>query len=155
MCQVSSAPSLLRRSSLHEKAVDQRSHWKDFAAQPSHDPVKLRQRTTPRSLLLNRFPSAAHSFLLDFARSMIWNRQALKFDFDNMFKRSFGTKDGRVSKSRPIKTTFREHARMKMQDSLDSPPAGRWCSPFLCGNGPMLMVSQYSHQPHNHNGCGS
>ena len=121
----------------------------------SHDPVKLRQRTTPRSLLLNRFPSAAHSFLLDFARSMIWNRQALKFDFDNMFKRSFGTKDGRVSKSRPIKTTFREHARMKMQDSLDSPPVGRWCSPFLCGNGPMLMVSQYSHKPYNHNGCGS
>lgn len=55
---------------------------------------------------------------------MIWNRQALKFDFENMFKRSFGTKDGRVSKSRPIKTTFREHARKKMQDSLDSPPVG-------------------------------
>jgi len=55
---------------------------------------------------------------------MIWNRQSPRFDFDKMFKRSFGTKEGRVGKSRPIKTTYREHAKRKMQDSLDSPPGG-------------------------------
>jgi len=55
---------------------------------------------------------------------MIWNRQSPKFDLENMFKRSFGTKEGRVGKSRPIKTTYREHAKRKMQDSLDSPPVG-------------------------------
>jgi len=41
-----------------------------------------------------------------------------------MFKRSFGTKEGRVGKSRPTKTTYREHAKKKMQESLDSPPVG-------------------------------
>jgi len=55
---------------------------------------------------------------------MIWNRQSPKFDLENMFKRSFGTKEGRVGKSRLIKTTYREHAKRKMQDSLDSPPVG-------------------------------
>jgi hypothetical protein len=56
---------------------------------------------------------------------MIRNRQSPKFDLENMFKRSFGTKEGRVGKSRPIKNTYREHAKRKMQDSLDSPPVGR------------------------------
>jgi len=41
-----------------------------------------------------------------------------------MFKRSFNTKDGRVTKTRPVKTTYREHAKKKMQESLDSPPVG-------------------------------
>jgi len=41
-----------------------------------------------------------------------------------MFKRSFNTKDGRVTKTRLIKTTYREHAKKKMQESLDSPPVG-------------------------------
>jgi len=55
---------------------------------------------------------------------MIWNRHSPKFDFDKMFKRSFNTQDGRVGKaSKPIKTTYREHAKRKMQESLDSPPA--------------------------------
>jgi len=55
---------------------------------------------------------------------MIWNRQSPTFDFDRMFKRSFNTKEGRVTKSKTIKTTYREHAKRKMQDSLDSPPVG-------------------------------
>lgn len=122
--QVSSASSLLRRSSLHEKAADRRSHWKGFAAPTWYfcDPAST---TTHALYFLTRFSSAAHSFPLYFARSMIWNRQSPKLDLENMFKRSFGTKEGRVGKSRPIKTTYREHARKKMQDSLDSPPVGR------------------------------
>jgi hypothetical protein len=41
-----------------------------------------------------------------------------------MFKRSFNIREGRVTKPKTIKTTYREHARRKMQDSLDSPPVG-------------------------------
>jgi len=45
--------------------------------------------------------------------------------FDTMFKRSFN-KDGRVVKPpKAIKTTYPEHVKRKMQDSLDSPPVGR------------------------------
>ncbi|KAL1953182.1 hypothetical protein VTO42DRAFT_3417 [Malbranchea cinnamomea] len=41
-----------------------------------------------------------------------------------MFKRSFSSKD-RVGKSaRPTKKIFRDHAKAKMQESLDSPPIG-------------------------------
>jgi len=54
---------------------------------------------------------------------MIWTRQAT-FDFDRMFKRSFNVREGRVTKPKTIKTTYREHVRKKMQDSLDSPPVG-------------------------------
>lgn len=42
-----------------------------------------------------------------------------------MFKRSFNTKDGRVTKSsKQTKNVFPEHMKRKMQDSLDSPPVG-------------------------------
>lgn len=41
-----------------------------------------------------------------------------------MFKRSFNIKEGRVTKPKPAKTTYREQAKRKMQDSLDSPPVG-------------------------------
>ncbi|KAL1981277.1 hypothetical protein VTN96DRAFT_2823 [Rasamsonia emersonii] len=41
-----------------------------------------------------------------------------------MFKRSFPSKD-RVGKAvKPSKKTYREHAKVKMQESLDSPPVG-------------------------------
>jgi len=55
---------------------------------------------------------------------MIWTRLSPKLDFDKMFKRSFNTKDGRVTKTKTIKNTYREHAKRKIQDSLDSPPVG-------------------------------
>jgi len=55
---------------------------------------------------------------------MIWSRLSPKLDFDKMFKRSFNIREGRVTKSKAIKTTYREHAKRKMQDSLDSPPVG-------------------------------
>jgi len=98
--------------------------WKDFAA-PTWYFCDQASTTTHALYFSFRFSSDAHSFLLQFTRSMIWNRQSTKFDLENMFKRSFGTKEGRVGKSRPIKTTYREHAKRKMQDSLDSPPVGR------------------------------
>jgi hypothetical protein len=42
-----------------------------------------------------------------------------------MFKRSFNTKDGRVTKPlKPTKNAFPEHLKRKMQDSLESPSAG-------------------------------
>jgi hypothetical protein len=43
-----------------------------------------------------------------------------------MFKRSFNTKDGRVTK--PLKATknaYPEHLKRKMQDSLDNQSVGR------------------------------
>jgi len=55
---------------------------------------------------------------------MIWTRQSPKFNFDRMFKRSFNTKDGRVTKSKTNKTTYRDQVKRKMQDTLDSPPVG-------------------------------
>ena len=55
---------------------------------------------------------------------MIWNRLSPSLDFDRMFKRSFNTREGRVTKLKPTKTTYREHAKRKMQDSLDTSPVG-------------------------------
>jgi len=55
---------------------------------------------------------------------MIWLRQSPTFDLEKMFKRSFG-KDARVGKSvKPIKKTYREHTKLKLQEKLDSPSAG-------------------------------
>lgn len=48
-----------------------------------------------------------------------------------MFKRSFNIKDGRVTKTRPVKITYRENAKKKMQESLDSPPVGRSVDAFI------------------------
>ncbi|KAI9737150.1 MAG: hypothetical protein M1834_000743 [Cirrosporium novae-zelandiae] len=43
---------------------------------------------------------------------------------DTLFKRSFGSKD-RVGKPvKPIKKTYHEHAKAKLHEKLDSPPAG-------------------------------
>jgi len=39
-------------------------------------------------------------------------------------KRSFASKDRAGKNVRPVKTTYREHTKRKMQDSLDSPPVG-------------------------------
>lgn len=41
-----------------------------------------------------------------------------------MFKRSFTTKDGRVTKSKTTKNAYPEHLKRKMQDSLESPSVG-------------------------------
>ena len=46
--------------------------------------------------------------------------------FDKMFKRSFNTRDGRIVKSKTIKTTYPEHVKRKMQDTVDdSSPVAR------------------------------
>jgi hypothetical protein len=42
-----------------------------------------------------------------------------------MFKRSFASRDGRVTKPKLVKNTYPEHVKRKMQDSLESPPVGR------------------------------
>ena len=39
-----------------------------------------------------------------------------------MFKRSFASKDRAGKSVKPIKTTYREHTKRKLQESLDSPP---------------------------------
>jgi hypothetical protein len=44
---------------------------------------------------------------------------------DEMFKRSFNTKDGRIVKSKAIKTTFPEHVKRKLQDSVEGSPVAR------------------------------
>jgi hypothetical protein len=41
-----------------------------------------------------------------------------------MFKRSFASKDRAGKSVKPIKITYREQAKKKMQESLDSPPVG-------------------------------
>jgi len=57
---------------------------------------------------------------------MIWTRQSPTFGLDKMFsKRSFASKDRAGKTVKPVKTTYREHTKRKMQDSLDSPPVGR------------------------------
>jgi len=52
---------------------------------------------------------------------------------DAMFKRSFNTRAGRIVKSKPIKTTYPEHVKRKMQDSVDegSPAATTLTSPIV------------------------
>jgi len=56
---------------------------------------------------------------------MIWTRQSPTFGLDKMFsKRSFASKDRAGKNVKPVKTTYREHTKRKMQDSLDSPPVG-------------------------------
>lgn len=42
-----------------------------------------------------------------------------------MFKRSFPSKDRAGKSVKPIKKTYREHTKMKLQQKLDSPPIGR------------------------------
>jgi hypothetical protein len=68
--------------------------------------------------------SATLSSTYNSHRSLLCIRHSLP-STSTMFKRSFNTKDGRVTKMRPVKTTYREHAKKKMQESLDSPPVGR------------------------------
>ncbi|MCJ1361067.1 hypothetical protein MMC16_000164 [Acarospora aff. strigata] len=41
-----------------------------------------------------------------------------------MFKRSFASKDRAGKAVKPSKRSFREHAKMKLQDKLNSPPVG-------------------------------
>ncbi|KAL9108331.1 MAG: hypothetical protein Q9227_006930 [Pyrenula ochraceoflavens] len=41
---------------------------------------------------------------------------------DKMFKRSFASKDRAGKSVKPIKTTYREHTKRKLQESLESPP---------------------------------
>jgi len=52
--------------------------------------------------------------------------------FDKMFKRSFNTKDGRIVKSKTTKTTYPEHVKRKLQDSVEgSPVASTLTSPIV------------------------
>jgi len=53
--------------------------------------------------------------------------------FDEMFKRSFNTRDGRIVKSKVTKTTYPEHVKKKMQDTVDagSPVASTLTSPIV------------------------
>jgi len=53
--------------------------------------------------------------------------------FDEMFKRSFNTRDGRIVKSKTTKTTYPEHVKKKMQDTVDagSPVASTLTSPIV------------------------
>ncbi|KIW23362.1 uncharacterized protein PV07_11569 [Cladophialophora immunda] len=53
--------------------------------------------------------------------------------FDDMFKRSFNTREGRIVKSKTTKTTYPEHVKKKMQDTVDagSPVASTLTSPIV------------------------
>ena len=42
-----------------------------------------------------------------------------------MFKRSFHSKDRAGKAARSVKKSYREHAKMKLQQKLESPPVGR------------------------------
>ena len=55
---------------------------------------------------------------------MIFNGQSPKQAFEKMFsKRSFASKDRAGKSIKPVKTTYREHTKKKLQESLDNPPA--------------------------------
>jgi hypothetical protein len=52
--------------------------------------------------------------------------------FDKMFKRSFNTREGRIVKSKTTKTTYPEHVKRKLQDSVDdSAVASTLTSPIV------------------------
>jgi len=53
--------------------------------------------------------------------------------FDEMFKRSFNTRDGRIVKPKTTKTNYPEHVKKKMQDTVDagSPVASTLTSPIV------------------------
>jgi len=53
--------------------------------------------------------------------------------FDDMFKRSFNTRDGRIVKPKATKTNYPEHVKKKMQDTVDvgSPVASTLTSPII------------------------
>lgn len=42
-----------------------------------------------------------------------------------MFKRSFHSKDRAGKSVRPSKKSYREHAKVKLSQKMDSPPVGR------------------------------
>lgn len=42
-----------------------------------------------------------------------------------MFKRSFHSKDRAGKAVKPVKKSYREYAKMKLQQKFDSPPVGR------------------------------
>lgn len=42
-----------------------------------------------------------------------------------MFKRSFHSKDRAGKAVKPVKKSYREYAKMKLRQKLDSPPVGR------------------------------
>ncbi len=50
-----------------------------------------------------------------------------------MFKRSFASKDRAGKAVKASKKSFREHAKMKLQDKLNSPPVGRYVTHGLQG----------------------
>jgi len=59
-----------------------------------------------------------------------------------MFKRSFASRDRAGKITKPIKTTYREHTKRKMQDSLDSPSVGSVGSPHLTSPITTLVVGR-------------
>jgi hypothetical protein len=48
-----------------------------------------------------------------------------------MFKRSFSSKDRAGKSVKPMKKIYREQAKVKMQERLDSPPVGRSVNSIL------------------------
>jgi hypothetical protein len=57
-----------------------------------------------------------------------------------MFKRSFTSKDRAGKSVKPTKKIYREHSKVKIQESLDSPPPGRYVNNHEKLDGPDLGV---------------
>lgn len=65
--------------------------------------------------------------------------------FDEMFKRSFNTRDGRIVKSKTTKTTYPEHVKRKMQDTVDAgSPVARYAAVAMT-RGPNLLMRYSAH----------
>ena len=118
-------------SSAPDEADCQGSHSEDFAAPISHGYfcvntiASYSQKTYHALYYLHRF----------FCRSLLSSSSTrsliLALDnylmraFDKMFKRSFNTREGRIVKSKVTKTTYPEHVKRKLQDSVDDSPVAR------------------------------
>lgn len=74
------------------------------------------------SFLSFRVPATV--FSLGFSHSLAPVHQSEPIDLDVMFKRSFASKDRAGKSVKPAKKTYREQAKVKLQEKLDSPLLG-------------------------------
>lgn len=72
-------------------------------------------------LFAGKLPSAAFLHPLQ-ARSTLTTNSSTT---NTMFKRSFHSKDRAGKSVRPSKKSYREHAKVKLSQKMDSPPVGR------------------------------
>lgn len=77
--------------------------------------------------IVGNFSSASFLHLLQAQSSLITDSSTI----NTMFKRSFHSKDRAGKAVRPSKKSYREHAKVKLSQKMDSPPVARSVKEFL------------------------